>query len=242
MSSIYKVLRSVIPDSIIQKLKVKYRVPDMEWSINNLKLNGFKPTYILDIGAFQGEWTKIIQRIFTGSKVLMIEAQESKKIYLEKLKSETVDYKITLLGPEIKSSSKFYVNETVSSALPETTKSNQSFIEIPMNTLDSIVQQKNWGYADFIKLDVQGFELEVLKGATESLKHAEVVLMEVSLLEINKGAPLIKDVINFMDVHSFVCYDICSIVRRPLDNALWQTDLIFVKSNSKLIASKNYEN
>lgn len=242
MSLLFRIIRGIIPNSIIQKLKFKYRVPDMEWSLNNLKMNGFNPKYIVDIGAFQGEWTSMIQHIFIDSKVLMVEAQESKREYLNKLKSNKVDFEITLLGPEVNPSSKFYVNETVSSALPETEKSSQSYVEIPMNTLDSILQKRVWGMPDFIKLDVQGFELEVLKGAKESLKHAEVVLMEVSLLEINKGAPLIKDVINFMDDHSFVCYDICSIVRRPLDNALWQTDLIFVKKNSRLIASKKYEN
>ena len=50
-----------------------------------------------------------------------------------------------------------------------------------------------------LKLDVQGYELEVLKGADGLLSAAEVVLLEASLIPVNKGCPLIADVIRFMD-------------------------------------------
>jgi hypothetical protein len=146
-----------------------------------------------------------------------------------------------LLGPELNEKAKFYVNETVSSALPETEKDHQEYIEIPMYTVDEVLKRKDIIKADFIKLDVQGFELEVLKGASKTLESAEVVLMEVSLIEINKGAPLINEVMQFMVSRGFICYDICSIVRRPLDKALWQTDLIFVNKSSSLVASKKYQ-
>lgn len=241
MNFIFKLIRLLIPASIIIKLKIKYQVPDMEWSLKNLKSNGFNPSAILDIGAFEGEWTKMCSGIFPDANYLMFEAQETKLSKLKGLKSNKIDYHIGLLGPESNTKSKFYINETVSSALPETEKSNQDFAEIQMYTVDEVVQLKGLFKVDFIKLDVQGFELEVLKGASNTLSNAEVVLMEVSLIEINKGAPLIHEVMSFMSNKGYVCYDICSIVRRPLDKALWQTDLIFVNQSSNLIKSKKYE-
>ena len=93
---------------------------------------------------------------------------------------------------------------------------------------------------DFIKLDVQGYELEILKGMTSILNKVEFVLLEVSLIEINIGTPLLFEVIQFMEEKNFKVYDICSAIRRPSDNALWQSDFIFVKKNSKLVASKKY--
>ncbi len=240
MNLIFRLFRILIPSSIVSKLKIKYQVPDMEWSLKNLRVNGFSPTNILDIGAFEGEWTRMCQAIFPESNFLMFEAQESKTNILAQQKSSKVDFHIGLLGPEMNLKSKFYINETVSSALPETEKNNQDYVEIPMFTVDEVIRAKGISSVDFIKLDVQGFELEVLKGATKALENAEVVLMEVSLIEINKGAPLINEVMNFMSNKDFVCYDICSIVRRPLDKALWQTDLIFVKKSSRLVSSKKY--
>jgi len=241
MNFIFKLIRLLIPSSIISKLKIKYQVPDMEWSLKNLKANGFNPSTILDIGAFEGEWTKMCSGIFPNASYLMFEAQESKKGKLEVLKSNKIDFHIGLLGPESNQKSKFYINETVSSALPESEKNSQDFVEIQMYTVDEVVQLKGITKVDFIKLDVQGFELEVLKGASNTLATAEVVLMEVSLIEINKGAPLINEVMAFMTGKGFICYDICSIVRRPLDKALWQTDLIFVNQSSNLVKSKKYE-
>jgi FkbM family methyltransferase len=241
MISPFSLVKKLIPQSTIERLKFQYNVPDMYWSLKNLHNNGFNPKQVLDIGAFEGEWTKMASSIFTEASFLMFEAQESKKNMLAQLHSATVDHHIGLLGPEINSKSKFYVNETVSSALPESAKEGQEYIEVPMFTVDEVLKTKGIAKADFIKLDVQGFELEVLKGAKTTLQNAEVVLMEVSLIEINKGAPLIYEVMKFMDEHNFICYDICSIVRRPLDKALWQTDLIFVKSNSNLIQSNKYE-
>jgi FkbM family methyltransferase len=241
MNLVFEIIRALIPQSLIKKLKIKYNVPDMEWSIRNLYNNGFRPNTILDIGAFEGEWTLMCGSIFSDAKFIMFEAQESKKEKLELLKSNTIDYHIGLLGSELNEKSKFYVNETVSSALPETAKDHQEYIEIPMYTVDEVLKRKDIIKADFIKLDVQGFELEVLKGASKTLESAEVVLMEVSLIEINKGAPLINDVMQFMISKGFVCYDICSIVRRPLDKAMWQTDLIFVNKSSSLVASKKYQ-
>lgn len=241
MSFIFKLIRVLIPSSFIRKLKIKFNVPDMEWSLNNLKSNGFNPKNILDIGAFEGEWTKMCSGIFPDANYLMFEAQLSKFEKLSEVKSNKIDFHIGLLGPESKHKSKFYINETVSSALPESEKSNQDFIEVQMYTVDEVVKSKSIEDVDFIKLDVQGFELEVLKGASQTLASAEVVLMEVSLIEINKGAPMINDVMAFMTNRGFVCYDICSIIRRPLDMALWQTDLIFVNQSSNLVKSKKYE-
>lgn len=241
MSLLFKLVRFLLPLSVVNKLKIRYHVPDMEWSLRNLYTNGFRPGYILDIGAFEGEWTLMCKTIFSDSNYLMFEAQNSKEDKLASLKSTRIDYHIGLLGPELNDKSKFYINETVSSALPESAKDNQEFVEIPMYTVDEVLKRKNISNADFIKLDVQGFELEVLKGATNTLINAEVVLMEVSLIEINKGAPLINDVMSFMNERDFICYDICSIIRRPLDFALWQTDLIFVKKSSNLVSSKKYK-
>jgi FkbM family methyltransferase len=240
MSYLTSLLKKVVPTSYINELKKRYHVPDMEWSLRNLHSNGFRPKRVVDIGAYEGEWTRMTKAIFTEAKFLMLEAQESKSAILHSLKNADIDVDISFLGPSSNKKNKFYINETVSSALPETEKSNQDFVELEMFSLDDVLKNKNFENPDFLKLDVQGFEIEVLKGASAALAHAEVVLMEVSLIEINKGAPLIADVIAYMSQHSFVCYDICSLVRRPLDNALWQTDLIFVKHNSNLIQSKKY--
>ncbi len=65
-----------------------------------------------------------------------------------------------------------------------------------------------------MKLDVQGYEIEVMKGGNIALTNSEAVLMEVALLEYNRGAPLINEVFEFMSSFGFVPYDFCSQQRR----------------------------
>jgi hypothetical protein len=83
--------------------------------------------------------------------------------------------------------------------------------------------------------------MEVLKGSTRILQQTEVVLLELSLIEINRGAPLIAEMIAFMKDHGFVLYDIVEFHRRPQDKALWQLDGLFVRSGSRFRQDKSFD-
>ena len=79
---------------------------------------------------------------------------------------------------------------------------------------------------------MQGYEIEVLKGAINTLRDVEAVLMEVSFLAYNKNAPLLVDTVQFMKEMGFLAYDICSLVRYRIDNTLVQADIIFLRKDS----------
>jgi hypothetical protein len=134
----------------------------------------------------------------------------------------------------------FYELETGSSVLLEQSNIKRKKVLYPMRTLDAIAAEAGFGEAGLLKLDVQGYELEVLKGTPRPLLSAEVILMEVSLLGVNRGAPLLHEVLRFMNERGFGTYDICSFIRRPVDNALWQSDFLFVKETSPLLADQSF--
>ena len=58
--------------------------------IDNIKSNGFYPETILDIGAYEGNWTKAVIDIYPESKIYMIEAQPGKTPMLEKIQTDAV--------------------------------------------------------------------------------------------------------------------------------------------------------
>ena len=70
---------------------------------------------------------------------------------------------------------------------------------------------------------------------------AEVVLTEVNFIPIYRDAPLLSDVVRFFAEAGFRAYDLATLYRRPLDGALWQTDIVFVRNASRLISSVQYE-
>lgn len=49
-----------------------------EAAYERIVAKGFKPAGIIDVGAYQGEWTRLARRIFGDMPVLMIEAQKGK--------------------------------------------------------------------------------------------------------------------------------------------------------------------
>ena len=109
-----------------------------------------------------------------------------------------------------------------------------------MSTLDGFMRDRECRLPILLKLDVQGFELEVLRGALEVLARSELVVMETSLIPYNKNAPLFAEVVRFMDQRDFVVFDFCGQLRRETDHALFQTDVVFVREDSSLRAARKF--
>jgi hypothetical protein len=73
-------------------------------------------------------------------------------------------------------------------------------IPVQMRTLDGIFEELGWPRIDFLKMDLQGYELEALKGATRALSSGliRVILTEVWWKPSYKGAPHITELDAFL--------------------------------------------
>ena len=236
---------TLIPASYQIKLKHRLGVPNMVWSLSNLAKCGFRPTVIWDVGAYEGEWSLLAKGIFPRARIWMFEPQQSKRTILERLSSaspQQLSYIRALCGAEAKEEVAFYQNETVSSVLTEWEKPSGAYEAMAMTTLDLLCNGSRVDLPDLIKLDVQGYELEVLKGASHvmDVHPPEVLVLEVSLIDINKGAPLWSEVDRWLSNLGYRLYDICTLMRRPSDNALWQVDGIYCHKSSPLLVSKRW--
>ena len=90
--------------------------------------------------------------------------------------------------------------------------------------LDSIVKQNNFKLPDLIKMDVQGAELDILKGAEMCLENARHLILELQVVEYNKGAPLRHEVIDYLRTKNFFMVE-----GSPFTNAGPDGDYHFVK-------------
>jgi FkbM family methyltransferase len=207
-----------------------------EVSYFRLAQHGFRPNGIIDIGAYQGDWTLLISKVFPDVPILMIEAQTAKKASLEGVCRllPHVDYTLCLLGSKEGAEAVFNVMETGSSIYSERSNAARSKVTMAVSVLDSVLN----GYPKikgplFIKLDVQGAELDVLRGGPGALGAAEVVQLELALMNYNQGAPSADTVIAFMAEHGYVLYDICGFIK-PMPRFLSQIDVLFVRKDSTL--------
>lgn len=196
---------------------------------------------IIDIGANNGEWAKMIKRVYPQAFVLCLEAN---KQCASKLIEKNLDYEICLLGNENKFDVPYYSNNnsvdcTGNSLFREVTEhynnENCTILYLEMKTLDNCLINKNIDKIDLLKIDVQGAELLILQGAIDTLKITEFILLEVSILKYNDGAPLFADVIKFMDANNFNVFDIME--NHMINNLCFQIDILFICKDSQYTKS-----
>lgn len=98
-------------------------------------------------------------------------------------------------------------------------------VEVRFDTLDN----KNYfpnKMIDLVKMDVQGSELDILIGGRKTIRRSKYVLLEVSTLQYNLGAPLMDEVVEKMKEYEFKIEEILSY--NKLDNGqIFQMDILF---------------
>ena len=234
-----KPLRAMLRERLARRLGV----PEIPHALERLANNGFRPGLIFDAGAYRGDFSRSCLKIWPGCRIACFEALESRAADLRALTDDEPSVRVYqfLLGAEARVDVALHASETSSSVLDEHIAQSFPTQRCTMRTVDEIVASDYPdGGPDLLKLDVQGYELEILKGAEGTLSQIRVILMELNLLDIHRGVPLLAEVVVWLDCRGWAAYDICGLTRRPLDQALWQADFIFVPQTSPLRADKRW--
>jgi len=233
-----------ILNGIPPHVRLSAGLPTMEGVLRLAKANGFHPAGIVDVGANVGDWSRMATSVFPEVPVAMLDGNRDFESALRDT-ARTIGSRATcvigVLGPEDRDAVPFYSLGSGSGVLPELTTFDREVREVPMTTLDATMRTSD-GLGDLaqgpllMKMDVQGFELEVLRGGTKTLTRTGLLIIEASLLPYNAGAPLVAEVVAFMHTAGFVVYDFCGQFRRESDLTLFQTDVVFVPAESPLRA------
>ena len=229
---------------------LNYRIVNGEWgprgfveTFKRIRKAGILPSQIVDVGASKGVWTLECMSVFPDAFYFVVDPLEENWAFLEKL---TMTYPSVrawkgALGPDhgyltmhIHGDQSSFLESEYSDPLGSSRK------EVEMRPLDSFLCSP-LKPPDLIKIDVQGFELEVLKGAEKCLSSCEILLLEVSFYKIYRNSPLAHDVIAFLRERGFRIFDICTYAQRPYNGALCQSDMVFAKNNSRLFEHEGYE-
>lgn len=199
--------------------------------INILKEKGYYPDTILDIGAHHGNWTNDMKRIYYNCNYYLFEGID----YSELHKFNNIDnikvYNV-VLNDKIEEVNWYQMKNTGDSIFREKTHHFKNCEIIKRQTIDlnthilqnNILQEsKNI----LIKIDCQGAEIPILKGATNILDKTDFIILEIPLFgQYNEGVPGFLEHIDFMDKIGFVTYDI--IDNHYIHGFNMQVDVIFI--------------
>jgi FkbM family methyltransferase len=191
----------------------------------------FTPATIYDIGAYHGNWTKLARGVFPNAAYCLFEANPD---HATVLSSTGERHYIAALSDQERESVSFYTprnaGATGASLFREQTVhyqgENLRVVSVATRRLDSIVREHGLPPPDLIKLDVQGSELGVLRGAGEILSTCSALIAELSFIQGNEGAPSAAQVMSGIEELGFQPVDICKVRRAATGNPV-QTDILF---------------
>ena len=102
--------------------------------------------------------------------------------------------------------------------------------EVEVRTLDSLFEDiRPEKEAVLLKIDTQGYELEVLRGAEQSLPRVCMAQLEVSVVPLYEGAPVMADVLAFMQDAGFSLMQLEPVLIDPATGRLLQLDATFCR-------------
>lgn len=200
-----------------------------------------KNNLILDVGAANGIMAVQFAHAFPEAEIYSFEPFPAQ---FENLRKTAEKYKIVCinkaignktgtstlhLAKRITSSSLLPLKKNISSPFFAEHLEETQVVEISVSTLDAEVPPE-WKVS-ILKIDVQGFELEVLKGGIDTLKRTYIVVLELQNHDLYVDAPNYYEVDGFLRNNGFELYDIFSSIRQ--ENKLYEWDALYV--NKKLV-------
>ena len=224
-----------------------YRLsPSTNSSLQMLKgLNHFEVDVVFDIGANIGQFASELRAIGYKGKIVSFEPlPDAYKKLVEKASGDKLwDIHTQCAIGDFDGEIEINVagNSVSSSILPMLEKHSDSAknsayigkIKSPISCLDSVAGQYLSGSEKFfIKIDTQGFEWQVLDGATESLAQAQGVLCELSLVPLYQGQRLWRDMMERLQVEGFSLWAVQKGFTEPLTGQTLQIDAIFYRKVS----------
>lgn len=209
-------------------------------AFRRLAAQGLAPHIVVDVGAANGSWTRECRTIFPDATYLLVDPLEENAAALRHLAASDPSRTHVWQGAlgAAPGELSFNVHGDQSSFLPSAEFKGQPRV-VPVRRLDALVAELGLKGPMLLKADVQGYELEVLKGATQCLPMIEVLLLEVSFRRVYEG-PLAHDVIAEAGRLGLRIFDFVSYVQRSSDSALAHADIVFVRDGSPLLANERW--
>lgn len=215
-------------------------------AFSRIKRFGIDIQHIIDIGASDGQWTRQCLSVFPRATYFLIEARDVHAAALSRLQHHhpNIRFRICAVGAEPRLVTLYeHGNQTSVLNSEYADRPHTRRREVVLQTVDSLLPPNGLAGPAIVKLDVQGYESEVLHGSTGLLTTLDVqfLLAEVSFRRIYDSSPLAHDLIRHVAEDGFRIFDICSYCPRPHDLELGQCDILFGRETCQVFDYEGWE-
>jgi len=189
---------------------------------------------VIDIGASDGHWTRLAMQHMPGYEFLLVDANKTHESALRHLHKESgANYKICAAG-DTDGEINFFISDDVyggSASYSEFPQENNHVV--PMYKVSTLAHRHKHELPPpyILKLDTHGFEVPILQGAVEILEQTEAIIIEVYNFHLSEGCLTFHEMCNFLQKKGFRCVGLADPMYRQYDDAFWQMDLFFIRSD-----------
>jgi FkbM family methyltransferase len=235
VKEVVKRLISLTPFRIVRNAPNRYQA--IGYCLRHLGRLGYEPKRIIDGGAHLGWFALEASAVFPAAIVHLVDPQPACRAPLEALAAERGFFFHPYALSSEPGTASMVSNEAPNSgavlvASPASYSGQAADVDVA--SLDSLFSSVcKPADRTLLKLDLQGHELQALKGASRMLGSVEVALVEVSFIG-QANEVTMPGVFDFFYRNGFDLFDIASLSGRPRDNRLREGDLVFVRRDSQI--------
>jgi FkbM family methyltransferase len=195
---------------------------------------------VIDIGANDGRFAIEIREKFPGMNIYSFEPlREPYQKLVDRFKKDAHFFPFNCAIGEKSEKSIINRNEfhASSSLLPLGNEHKLNFPtavkefpeEISVYTFNEVLNFASIPGPYLVKIDVQGYEKQVIRGSYDLLMHADCLLVEVSFRELYQGQSLFPEIYTIVKGLGFEYNGAFDVLRSPIDGQVLQEDAIFLR-------------
>lgn len=188
-------------------------------SIEHLSaLKGLSINYIFDVGANRGQFSLLATMIFKNISIVCFEPYTRSYLILKKIfqNNNNIELNNIALGSSESKKSFFVTKNDDSSSLLFPNKAKNYFLGTDLVEVVNVDVKPGIVYLtnksdmrnSLLKIDVQGYELEVLKGFGNKLPYFNFILIEISHVEMYDQQPLFCKVDKYIKSKNFTLFSV----------------------------------
>lgn len=211
-----------------------------KWA-EKLRRFGFNPKNVLDIGANKGNFARQANVSWPEAQFVCFDGSNLSTYWTDLMDSPNAKMNVAILDSTEHDADWFENPEEKYSTGNSLLKERTGFFrEVQATkrrtkTLDGAVEELGFapGSFELVKLDVQGAELNVMRGASKILAGTKAVLLEMPFAgQYNQGAPSFAEIVKFMDEAGFSPLSVAEV--HTVKEVDLQVDFLYVRKDGDI--------
>jgi FkbM family methyltransferase len=218
----------------------QFQTTALDHALRRLQGHRIEIATLIDVGASNGSWSKTFARYFPGRHHLLIDANEVHIPALTRVCQENPNWYYALAAVGGKNEELYFdASDPLGGHLSKHLH-NENYRPCTSTTIDDLLIKQPLPGPFMIKLDTHGVEIPILDGSANVLKQTNALVIEAYNFSFSEPAVPFWELCRHLFELGFRPLDVFDLLYREVDNAFWQFDLLFVRSDLPLFKDMRF--